>query len=52
MKPYESSWKIMDELERHAVQQQRDDMPLSVAIMIGVQLLVAAVLVVVTAVMQ
>lgn len=46
MKPYESSLKITDELERRVAQQQVDDLQPSVALMIVVQLLIAALLIV------
>jgi len=51
MKPYESSWKVADELDPRTVRGQADELPLSIAIMIGVQLLVAALLIIVTVVM-
>ena len=50
MKPYESHLKITDELERRVAQQQLDDLPTSVAIMIIVPLVVAAILIVSTAI--
>jgi hypothetical protein len=46
MRPYESTLKITDELERRVAQQQMDDLPPSVAIIIVAQLLVAALLIV------
>jgi hypothetical protein len=48
MKPYayEGHLRITDEIERRVAQEQIDDLPLSVAIMIGVQLSVAAFLIV------
>lgn len=44
MKPYESNLKITDELERRVAQQQLDELPPSVAVMVAVQLLVALLL--------
>jgi len=49
MRPYESSMKITDELERRVAQQQLDNLPRSVAVMVAVQLLVAVLLIVASA---
>ena len=50
MKPYESNLKITDELERRVAQQQLDDLSPSVAFMIIVQLAVASIFIVSTAI--
>ncbi|HUL41002.1 MAG TPA: hypothetical protein VLV32_03725 [Burkholderiales bacterium] len=46
MNLYEHGWKINDRFEKRFEPQQTEDLPLAVAIMIGVQLLVGVFLIV------